>query len=150
MVECGLKERGRYRVLELPGRDTWVAIMRHDHPLSNAACIRARDLEGVDVVVARQAWAGAVLRGWTGESYAKMNVAATVNVGTAIVEFVQAGMGVAIGYAELIEGLGVEGLVCIPLDPPIYDKRGLMWRKDRILSPAAQAFLRHLESLANT
>ena len=127
MVECGLKER-------------------EDHPLASAGRIRAADLEGVDVVVARQAWAGAVLKGWAGGSHAKMDVAATVNVGTAAAEFVRAGMGVAIGYAELFEGFG-DGLVCVPLDPPVYDRRGLMWRKDRILSPAAQAFLRQLESL---
>ena len=149
MVECGLKERGRYRVLELPGRDTWVAAMGEDHPLASAGRIRAADLEGEDVVVARQAWAGAVLKGWAGGSHAKMDVAATVNVGTAAAEFVRAGMGVAIGYAELFEGFG-DGLVCVPLDPPVYDRRGLMWRKDRILTPAAQAFLRQLESLVAT
>ena len=71
----------------------------------------------------------------------------SVNVGTAAIEFVQEGMGVAIAYAELVEGFRAEELVCIPLEPPIYDKRGLMWRKDRILSSAAQAFLWQLESL---
>ena len=147
MVECGLRERSRYCVLDLPGRDTWVAIMGQGHPLANRAHIRATDLEGVNVVVARQAWAGAVLKGWAGDSYAKMEVVATVNVGTAAIELVQAGLGVAIGYAELIDRFETSSLVCIPLDPPIYDKRGLMWRKDRILSPASQAYLRQLESL---
>lgn len=146
MMECDAHMRKRYASMALPGKNAWALAVRNDSPLASKKAIVADDLVGTNLIASRQA-AGSVLRDWAGEGFREIKVKVSFDVGASIVSLVKEGAGALLCYKELAEPLCKDFGVCIPLEPPIHDEDALIWRKDRALSPAAQAFMAALERL---
>lgn len=61
--------------------------------------------------------------------------------------FVEEGYGCAICPAGLVDTSGESGLVFRPLEPPVYTKLAIAWKKSQPLTPAAAAFLDELRTV---
>lgn len=112
--------------------------MRRDDPLVNKDVIGLADRA---VIASRQAAKAGKLREWAGEAADRWNVVATYNLPFSGVLMVEEGIGVAVCYDRLVR-LTEAGSLCFrPLDPPLASDMGVIWKKHRRLSKAADAFL---------
>jgi DNA-binding transcriptional LysR family regulator len=118
------------------------------HPFEAYEAVPAHELDGVDLISFRE---GAGLR--TAADQVLADAGATPNI---IIEsnempvltgLVGHGLGLAILPVAFIEQ-SPHPLWRRPLDPPVRPSLILVWRRRRRLSPAAEAFLRHLAAQA--
>lgn len=145
VLECELTGHPDCNALELPAIDRWGVLMRRDDPLAARESIRAEDLAGRAIVGSRQGIKSGKMREWAGEGIDDWEVAATYNIPFSGVLMAEEGVGLTICYDRLVH-LPEEGpLVFRPLDPPLTSNMGVVWKKHRRLSKAAEAFLACLQ-----
>jgi DNA-binding transcriptional LysR family regulator len=147
MQECGARQRGRYLALPLPGQDTIAALVGPQSRLFGLEKVTPSDLAGEDLVVSKQLLESDVMRDWAGDQYPQLRSIVNFNLGMTVVDLAEYGSTCVIGYQELAERYYGQAIDCIPLDPPIVDESAIVWRKNRPLSPAAQAFLDALRAI---
>lgn len=131
--------------LSLPEEDRWGVLMCKDDPLAERASVRPGDVAGRTVIGSRQGMKSGKMREWAGESYGSLDVVLTYNLGLNAAIAVEEGMGVMFCYDRLIR-LPEGGALCFrPLDPPLFSGSAVVWKKHRLLSSAAEAFLQCLQ-----
>ena len=140
----------KYDYLNLPVKDRWGVVMRKDSPLARVEAVRRGDLLGVPLICSRQA----LLQGrtgnkygeWFGDDFEKMDVAATFNLVYNACRMVEAGVGYALTIDGLV-GAGEDSVLCFkPFEPVLESGLNVVWKKYQVFSPAAQLFLREMQS----
>lgn len=144
VLECELAGHPDCNALELPSVDRWGVLMRADDPLAAKAAVRPEDLAGRALVGSRQGIKSGKMREWAGEGFDEWEVAATYNIPFSGVLMAEEGMGLTICYDRLTHLSDDRPLVFRPLDPPLASTSGVIWKKHRRLSRAAEAFLEAL------
>jgi len=135
----------RYGHLEFPGSDVWGAVMRRDHPLAEKESIRPADLLGLPLICPRQGLQ-MELGQWFGPLVDRLDVVATVNLVYNGGVLAQEGLGCMITFRDLVH-TGPDSPLCFrPLDPPLYSRLYLVWRKYQVFSPAAERFLLQMKA----
>lgn len=141
MVEFELTGRPDCNALALPTQDTWGVLMRADSPLARFDAVTVEDLAGQPIIGPRQGLKSGKMREWAGEALDRWDVAATYNLVLNGALMVEEGLGAAICYDRLVRLPADGSLVFRPLDPPLASDVGVVWKKHRRLSRAAEAFL---------
>lgn len=145
MLECDLKNRGRYNTMVLPGHDTICMVVGPKSTLYDLESVTPSDLVQANVVASRQLLGGSLMREWAGDEYTSIRPSVFFDLGTGTIELAITGTACILAYQEVAEPMCAgTPLRCIPMDPPIFDVCGLVWRKNRKLSHAAQVFLETL------
>lgn len=130
----------RYDSLEMPYRDRWGVVMKRDSPLAGRDSIRPEDLEGVPLIVSREAY-GKENRAWLGSVFDRTDVVATVNLAFNGSILVEKGMGCMITLEGLVPADEGGGLCFRLLDPPLLSPMRLAWRRGRTPSAASELLL---------
>ncbi len=148
VLECEVAERPGYGCLPMPEGDRWGILMRDDMPLAALDAVGPCDLEGKPVMLSRQALKVGVIERWAGESFARYDLVATFNAGTTAFSLMaRCGAAYVFTYEGLVPLGGEDGLCFRPLEPRMYSSSGMIWRKNRTPSGAAQAFLDELHRM---
>ena len=71
---------GRYAFIRMPKRDRWGIWIRYDDPLAQKETAGPGDLVGVPLLVSRRELVQKELAAWFGDSYEKLEIAATYNL----------------------------------------------------------------------
>lgn len=145
MVEFERIERPDCLSCALPAQDTWGVLMRADSPLAALDAVRPDDLAGQPLICGRQAIKAGVMQAWAGEAFERWDVAATYNLVYNAALMVEEGMGSAVCYDRLVRPPEDGSLVFRPLEPALRSEMGVIWKKHRRLSKAAEAFLACLQ-----
>ena len=132
----------RYDLLRMPGWDTWGLLLPRTHPLASRDSIRPEDLDGQPLILSRQSRTTASLAEWAGRRSDRLYVAATYNLVYNAAVMVEQGMGIALCLDHLVDTQEHSGLCFRPLCPQQRVGLSLVWKKNQLLSPAADAFLR--------
>ncbi|MBT1166852.1 LysR family transcriptional regulator [Bifidobacterium simiarum] len=140
-------DMSRYDHLVLPGGDEVGVLMRDDDPLASHDAIRARDLQGVPLIMPQGALNRREYSGWFGRYGRNLNIVGTMNLSYNASRFVQEGYGCALGYGGIVDMSAGSGLCFRPLDPPLHGSLSMAWKKDQTLTPAAAAFLETLRDV---
>ena len=119
----------------------WGLIMRRDAPLASRQSIRAKDLDGLPILLTRQMMVGEFLSGWLGHACGTLNVVCTYNLAYNAALMVAAGLGSAICIDNVIPAAFADSIVFRPFSPALSSDAYLAWRKDVPLSPAANALV---------
>ena len=135
----------QYDFCNIPGKDTWGLLMRTDHPLSARDAIRRQDLDGLPLLLPRQEQGGHAVLDWFGNSFEQMNAVATYNLFFNAAIMVEQGMGCALCLDHLIDTSATSGLCFRPLYPALEIGLHLVWKRNQILSPAAELFLTSIQ-----
>lgn len=136
----------RFDHLALPGEDQLGVGMRADDPLAAAVGITNEQLKDMPLLVSSGTLERRDLSGW----YAlptPLNIVGMMNLPFNASCFVRSGFGYMLTLDHLIEEDPESGLIWKPLDPPLGIHVSIVWRKDRELSRAAQAFLQQLRAI---
>ena len=145
LVEFEAAPRSDCESLKLPADNEWGVLMRKDDPLAAHDAIHPGDLIGRTVIGSRQGTKSGKMREWAGGLYDELNVGLVYNLGGNASFAVEEGFGVMFCYNHLIR-LPESGVLCFrPLDPPLFSDITVVWRRHRLLSNAASAFLTHLQ-----
>lgn len=145
----GEVDESKYEYINVPYRDTWGVMMRRDSPLAQKASITAKDLEGLPLIVSRQAFQKSELMEFFSGNMDKINIAATYNLLFNGSIMVDEGMGYAICFDKIINVSGDSNLCFRPLEPEIKASMYVIWKKYRVLIKAAELFLQKLRGMAD-
>ena len=140
---------GRYKgydYIAMPHVLRWGLIMRRDAPLASRQSIRAKDLDGLPILLTRQMMVGEFLSGWLGHACGTLNIVCTYNLAYNAALMVAAGLGSAICIDNVIPAAFADSIVFRPFAPALSSDAYLAWRKDVPLSPAANALVERVRA----
>lgn len=149
MVEGEMLAGVQCHELPLPGVNRWGVVMRNDACLASAESIAPQDLTGRPVVCSRQVLKVGLLQQWAGDLFRSMDQLATFNSGSYLLSLVAEAGAYVFTYEDVYREAMNANLVFRPLYPPLESRSSLFWRKDRVLSKAAGAYLETLQHLAS-
>ena len=124
---------GRYRgfdYIAIPHALSWGLMLRRDAPLASRRAIRARDLDGLPILLTRQMMVGEFLSGWLGHDCGRLNVAS--------------GLGAAVCIDGMVPSVYADRVAFRPFAPEVAGDAYLAWRKGVPLSRAAAALVARL------
>lgn len=149
LLECELQPHANLNVLELPFRDRWGVVVPSDHPLATKDAVQLDDIVSFPLILSRQAQQVGSLRKWLEARAESLEIVVTYGLLMNVKWLVKSGFGIALSFEGLIASsaeANPEGLSFVPLDPPVYSKNGLLWRKT-MPNRQAQAFLDEVNAL---
>ena len=143
----------KYDYLKIPAKDTWGVIMRKDSKLAKKKYITKTDLLDLPLIMSRQAIENKLndndfIR-WFGDSFDKLNIAATYNLLYNALIMVREGMGYALSLDKLIDSMHNENICFIPLKPKLESGLNIVWKKNQEFSRASKIFLDRLTNEFN-
>ncbi|MGN0622938.1 MAG: LysR family transcriptional regulator substrate-binding protein, partial [Oscillospiraceae bacterium] len=131
----------KYSYIKLPVKDTWGVLIRRDSPLAKKDYITPEDLNGVPLIVSRQASDGSELTDWLRSGKGEPEIAATYNLVYNASLMVDEGIGAALCLDKIINVSGESGLCFRPLSPRLEIGMSLVWKKGQVFSKAAEQFI---------
>ena len=138
----------KYDYLKIPAKDTWGVIMRKDSKLAKKKYITKTDLLDLPLIMSRQAIENKLSDNdfirWFGDSFNKLNIAATYNLLYNALIMVREGMGYALSLDKLIDNMHNENICFIPLKPKLESGLNIVWKKNQEFSRASKIFLDRL------
>ena len=133
-----------YDYIPLPYSDRWGAIVRDDDELATHDSITPQDLRDRELLFSHQAHTHGEFSEWLGFRAEQLNITGTHNLAYNASIMVREGLGVLITIEGIVNTGTNSGLKFIPLMPEIKAGLVLAWKKDAILSKAAQKFRQNL------
>lgn len=135
-----------YDYLQLPSKDKWGLVVPKDDPLAKMSKIISKDIKKLPLIMSRRTYLrgsnNKVVKSWFGHSFGKLNIIATFNLVYNASFMVQEGLGYLLCFEHLLHN---DKLVFIPLEPKLETEQYLVWKKGKVLSPAAELFLDSLK-----
>lgn len=129
---------GRYAFLRTPQKDRWGVLLPKEHPLAQKGTVTPKDLLGVPLLISGRETVRNELAGWFGDTYDKIEIAATYNLILNAANMVKNGVGAALCFD--LDNIS-DVLIFVPLSPKLETGTVLAWKKDQTYSPAADQFL---------
>lgn len=132
---------GRYAFIRMPRRERWGVWVRRDDPLAQRKSVTREDLLGRPLLLSHREEVRRELAGWFGESFDRIEIAATFNLILNAANMVYSHVGAALGF--YLSGVS-DALHFVPLSPPLETGTVLVWKKEQTVSPAAEQFLAYV------
>ena len=132
----------RYDSVLLSEHSYWGLLVRADSPLAEKGCVHRDDVLRLPLIMHRRAGLQKAIAEWAHTHIERLNIAATYNViyGSPI-PLVQSGLGNLLVTRDLLGPELNAGVRFLPLDPPLETHYALVWKKNTVLTKAAEKFL---------
>lgn len=125
----------------LPREEKWGLLVSNDSFLARKTTIHPDDLKGVPLISSNRSEVQSMLESWLGKSLNTLNVVGTFNLIFNVFSLVEN----RVGSALTIEGATTNGqheeLTFVPLVPEVKTNCVLVWKKNRIQTPAVKEFI---------
>ena len=135
---------GRYAFCRMQEKDRWGVLVRTDSTLAALGAVTPQDLESVPLLLSGRESVQRELASWFGDRWDRLQIAATFNLILNAANMVRCGVGAALGF-DL--NLAFDDLRFMPLSPAMETGTVLVWKKDQVLTPAVEAFHRHIKNV---
>ncbi len=139
----------KYDYLKLPAYDTWGLIMRKSDKLAARDFITPQDLQGLPLIMSRQALVQEDISHWGKKQIQNLNVVATYNLVYNAAIMTREGFGYTLTLDKLANTGSDSDLCFRPLKPELRINLNLVWKKYQIFSKASQKFLEYLKNEIN-
>ena len=139
----------KYDYLKLPAYDTWGLIMRKSDKLAARDFITPQDLQGLPLIMSRQALVQEDISRWGKKQIQNLNVVATYNLVYNAAIMTREGFGYTLTLDKLANTGSDSDLCFRPLKPELRINLNLVWKKYQIFSKASQKFLEYLKNEIN-
>ncbi len=128
------------------GEDTYMAVLRRDHPLATQDRIRLADLQNDSFLFQHpsQVASELLLQACRQAGFDPKIVCRCASPSAAF-SLVQGGLGIAFLPSEETKKNEAEDVICLPLEEPVKKEVGILYRKDAA-SPLVSAMVRHAVS----
>ncbi len=128
----------KYDFLRLPIDEEWGAYIEESSELAGKEFIRKEDIAGKPIILTHREVVQKELINWLGKYKDQLDIPATGTLPYNMAILARSGVGV---FISLKLDLKYDGVVFIPLDPPIKSRTIMVFKKGQPLSHAASAFL---------
>ncbi|WP_295163092.1 LysR family transcriptional regulator [uncultured Brachyspira sp.] len=143
----------KYDYLKMPAKDIWGVIMRNDSKLAEKKNVTKNDLLNLPLIVSRQAVEDDIQNNyfmrWFGNSFNKLNIAATYNLSYNAMIMVIQGIGYALTLDKLINNFNNSNVCFLPLKPKLESEIYIAWKKNHEFSKASKIFLNKINENFN-
>lgn len=139
----------KYDYLKLPAYDTWGLIMRKSDQLAAKDFITPQDLQGLPLIMSRQALVQEDISRWGKKQIQNLNVVATYNLVYNAAIMTREGFGYTLTLDKLANTGSDSDLCFRPLKPELRINLNIVWKKYQIFSKASQKFLKYLKNEIN-
>lgn len=139
----------KYDYLKLPAYDTWGLIMRKSDKLAAKDFITPQDLQGLPLIMSRQALVQEDISRWGKKQIQNLNVVATYNLVYNAAIMTREGFGYTLTLDKLANTGSDSDLCFRPLKPELRINLNLVWKKYQLFSKASQKFLEYLKNEIN-
>ena len=139
----------KYDYLKLPAYDTWGLIMRKSDKLAAKDFITPQDLQGLPLIMSRQALVQEDISRWGKKQIQDLNVVATYNLVYNAAIMTREGFGYTLTLDKLANTGSDSDLCFRPLKSELRINLNLVWKKYQIFSKASQKFLEYLKNEIN-
>lgn len=135
-------DASRYDSVLLPEHSYWGLLVRADSPLADKCSIHREDILHLPLILHRRAGLQKAIAEWARTRPEKLEIAATYNViyGSPAA-LVQSGLGNLLITRDLLGPELEPGMRFLSLDPPLETRYALVWKKNAVLTKAAEKFL---------
>ena len=82
-----------------------------------------------------------------GEKAEKLNVMANFNLANNSFVFVREGLGIELSFEKIIDVKETTDLTFRPLEPPLYNKMCVIWKKYQMFTPVAEMLLEEIKNV---
>lgn len=131
-------EIARYEFVRMPVRESWGVLVRKDSELAGKPYVRPEDLIRFPLLFTKRELPRRELLNWFGDDSDQMNVVSAYNLIYNAAMMVKNGIGIAL-CVELESSF--KDLCFVPLSPSLEFYSVLAWKKNKVHSPAAAAFI---------
>lgn len=134
---------GKYEFVRMPQREQWGALVCADSPLADKETLSPDDLTGQPIIIAKRESVQNELANWFGDTYDKMEIAATYNLILNAANMVRNGVGAALCF-QLDNRY--DDLRFIPLRPRLETGAVLAWKKNQTFSETSSQFIQFIKN----
>ena len=134
---------GKYEFVRMPQREQWGALVCADSPLADKESLSPYDLTGQPIIIAKRESVQNELANWFGDTYDKMEIAATYNLILNAANMVRNGVGAALCF-QLDNRY--DDLRFIPLRPRLETGAVLAWKKNQTFSETSSQFIQFIKN----
>lgn len=134
---------GKYEFVRMPQREHWGALVCADSPLADKETLSPDDLAGQPIIIAKRESVQNELANWFGDTYDKMEIAATYNLILNAANMVRNGVGAALCF-QLDNRY--DDLRFIPLRPRLETGAVLAWKKNQTFSETSSQFIQFIKN----
>ncbi|MBQ7266404.1 MAG: LysR family transcriptional regulator [Firmicutes bacterium] len=140
----------KYNSIQIPFQDTWGVLMRKDSELAEKSIIETKDLIGKPLIVPRNDDYLNTAAAFLNTDPSKINISATYSLIFNASIMVADGLGYALCLDKILNLSGDTELCFRPLVPEVKAAMYVVWKKHKVLSRCADAFLKELTGSDNT
>ena len=137
----------KYNYIRMKEKERWGLLMRTDHPLAAKASVTREDLRSVPLMTSNRLAIRQEISHWFGDMMDELNIVATHNIITNVVDVVDIGAACAFtveGAVSLFEG---GRLTFRPVSPALEMNTVLAWKKFNPFFNAAGKFLEYFKTM---
>lgn len=132
----------------LPLRETavWGIYMRKDCPLAGKEAVQPQDIKGIPLIMPQRIGLQRELSVWSGFEIETLNIIATFDIlFNSPALLIKNGIGYAFALNTLIDTSESNTICFRPLDPPLKNQYGLVWKRYPVFSKAAEKFIEEVK-----
>ena len=137
----------RYEYLEVPYYDTVGLLVNRNDPISEKTSITEEDLLSTPLIISNRLSPDTVLSHISKKALNMCHIPATYNLIYNASLLVEQGVGSALAISGLVSASENDRLAFIPLDPPVRMQTIFVWKKNHLLSRAAEVFQEELKEV---
>ena len=140
-------EISKYNYIRMKEKERWGLLMRTDHPLAAKASVTREDIRSVPLTTSNRLAIQQEISHWFGDMMDDLNIVATHNIITNVVDLVDIGAACALtleGAVNLFEG---GRLTFRPVSPALEMNTVLAWKKFNPFFNAAGKFLEYFKTM---
>ena len=134
---------GKYDFIRMPWKEKWGVLVRKDSPLGQKPSVFPEDLLRVPLLIPRREVVRHELSAWFGETYDRLEIAATYNLILNAAALVRQNAGVALCF-DL--GSFYEELIFVPFASAVETGAVVVWKKNQFQAQATDCFIKWLRN----
>ena len=136
---------GTFERLSFPHREQWGLLVEKRSSLAEKTSIEPADLRFAPLLCSARPDVQQMLGEWAEVPFEQLNVVGTFDLIFNVVAFVENRVGNALTIEGAIASFKDDHVTFVPLNPQIFTNCVAVWKKNRVLSPVANAFLKQMK-----
>ena len=135
----------KYDFVRISQRETWGLLVLAEHPLAANSSVTIQEAAACPLILPGRENVRNEIMNWMGREEAHLNIVANYTLLSNVVLLVEEGMGCAVCLDGALAIGERSGIRFIPLMPERTTKSVLLWKKNRMFSPAAALFIQMIK-----
>lgn len=134
---------GKYQFMRVSGRIPWGVLVRKDCELAGKVSLKASDLLGVPLILARRDSVKNEIINWFGEYFESLEIVAIYNLlyNAVILAEHMNGAVLCMGNDYIFDNM-----IFVPVEPRLETGSVLVWKKNQFLSPVTAEFIEYIRN----